>query len=473
MKTLSTPISNTLPWDHLWTNVHLATLAKSDDQHLVNPSVECTPTNHQNDPLNFNQHINQPPTSHLSPLTSIRPVGRIATSDVPYGALRDAAIGVKDGKIVWLGTMADLPDQPERLASHVTKMNGEWVTPGLIDCHTHLVYGGQRAEEFARKLQGESYESIAASGGGILSSVNATRAASFDELLSSAMKRALFAMEQGVTTLEIKSGYGLDQETELKILRVAKRLGELLPITIHATCLAAHAIPPEYKTRRSDYVSWIIEELLPEVKKEDLASAVDVFCEKIAFSLEETELIFKAAQELGFSIKIHAEQLSSMGGTSLAARYQALSADHLEYVTESDVLALKDSGTVAVLLPGAFYFLRETQKPPFDLFRKHHVPIALATDFNPGTSPINSLPSIMNLACVLWRFTPEEALRGVTLHAAKALGLDAEIGSLEIGKNADFAFWQIETLAELAYYLNGCRCSGLVKNGIRINVRSN
>lgn len=389
----------------------------------------------------------------------------MADSSIPYGAIHDAAIAVQDGKIAWIGKKSDLPDAPEKCAKEVIDANGHWVTPGLIDCHTHLVFGGQRADEFARKLQGESYEAILASGGGILSSVRATREASFEELLKTALERAKHAMSQGLTTLEIKSGYGLSLESELKILRVAKRLRELLPITIKATCLAAHVVPPEFHDRRAAYISFICEELFPQVKQEQLASAVDVFCEKIAFTLEETVQIFQAAKVLGFDIKIHAEQLSSMHGSSLAARYEALSADHLEYMTESDVIAMKASGTVAVLLPGAFYFLREKQIPPLDLLRQHQVPIALATDFNPGTSPINSLSTIMNLACVLWRFTPEEALRGVTLHAAQALGLRATHGSLEVGKNANLAFWNISTPAELAYYLHGRSCSHLVVDG--------
>lgn len=402
-------------WDSLWTNVHLATMVEND---------------------------------------------------VSYGAIHHAAIAVKKGKIVWLGKQMDLPDLPENLAKNVFKMNSEWVTPGLIDCHTHLVFGGQRADEFSRKLQGESYEMILAAGGGILSTVRATRAATFDALLSIAIERVKRIISHGVTTLEIKSGYGLDLESELKILRVIKRLRELLPITIKATCLAAHIVPPEFRERRSDYITWIIDELLPQIKKEDLACAVDVFCEKIAFSVEETERLLQAAEAIGLPVKMHAEQLSAFGAIQLAARYHALSADHLEYATEADVLALKNSGTVAVLLPGAFYFLRETQVPPIDLLRKHQVPMALATDFNPGTSPIHSLLSIMNLACVLWCLTPEEALRGVTINAAKALGLAAEIGSLEIGKNADLVFWPIETLPELAYYLNGLSPSLLVKHGI-------
>lgn len=389
----------------------------------------------------------------------------MAASTVSYGAIYNAAIAVQDGKIAWLGKQSDLTEVPEKCAKEIIDAQGNWVTPGLIDCHTHLVFGGQRADEFARKLQGESYESILACGGGILSSVKATREASFEELLETSLERARYAMSQGVTTLEIKSGYGLDEASELKVLRVIQRLSELLPITVKSTCLAAHVVPPEYRERRADYVTWICNKLLPQIKKENLASAVDVFCEKIAFSLEETEQIFQGAKTLGFDLKIHAEQLSAMHGSSLAARYQALSADHLEYLTESDIIAMKDSRTVATLLPGAFYFLREKQVPPLELLRQYQVPIALATDFNPGTSPINSLSTIMNLACVLWRMTPEEALHGVTLHAAQALGLQATHGSLEVGKNADFAFWDIKTPAELAYYLHGRTCKELVIHG--------
>ena len=389
----------------------------------------------------------------------------MADSSVPYGAIYNAAIAVKNGKITWIGKQSELPAPPEKCAQEIIDAKGNWVTPGFIDCHTHLVFGGQRADEFSRKLQGESYESILASGGGILSSVRATREASFEELLENALERATYAMSQGVTALEIKSGYGLDEASELKILRVIQRLRELLPITIKATCLAAHVVPPEYREHRADYVTWICKQLLPQLKKENLASAVDVFCEKIAFTLAETEEIFQAAQALGFALKIHAEQLSAMHGSLLAARYQALSADHLEYLMESDIIAMKASGTVATLLPGAFYFLREKQIPPLELLRQHQVPIALATDFNPGTSPINSLSTIMSLACILWHLTPEEALRGVTLHAAQALGLQATHGSLEVGKNADLAFWDIETPAELAYYLHGRICSNLVVHG--------
>lgn len=389
----------------------------------------------------------------------------MADPSTPYGAIHDAAIAVQKGKIAWIGKQKDLPDAPEKSAQEVIDAHGNWMTPGLIDCHTHMVFGGQRADEFARKLQGESYESILASGGGILSSVRATRKASSEELLKTALQRARHAMSQGATTLEIKSGYGLSLESELKILRVIKHLRELLPITIKATCLAAHVVPPEFRDRRAAYISMICEELLPQVKEEQLASAVDIFCEKIAFTPSEAEQLFETAQALGFDLKIHAEQLSSLHGSSLAARYHALSADHLEYITEEDVIAMKASGTVAVLLPGAFYFLREKQIPPLDLLRQYQVPIALATDFNPGTSPINSLATIMNLACVLWRLTPEEALHSVTLHAAQALALQATHGSLEVGKNADFAFWSIETPAELAYYLHGRTCSKLVVHG--------
>lgn len=392
----------------------------------------------------------------------------ITNTNAPYGAIQHAAIGVKNGTIAWLGEEKNLPDAPEKLATEVHHGAGLWVTPGLLDCHTHMVFGGQRADEFARKLQGESYESILASGGGILSSVQATRQATQEELFQTALERAHFAMSQGVTVLEIKSGYGLSLESELKILQVIQRLKKELPITIKATCLAAHVVPPEYQHQRAAYIAFICEKLLPQIKQEGLADAVDVFCEKIAFTVAETEQIFQAAKALGFELKIHAEQLSSLHGSQLAADYQALSADHLEYITEEDILAMKKSQTVAVLLPGAFYFLREKQLPPIDLFKQHQVPIALATDFNPGTSPINSLSSIMNLACVLWRFTPEEALRGVTLHAAQALQLQTTHGSLEVGKAADFAFWNIETPAELAYYLHGRTCHQLVIQGKEI-----
>lgn len=396
-------------------------------------------------------------------LATLRP------SKTPYGAINDGAIASKDGKIIWLGKKSDLPNVPSKLASQIIEMDGEWVTPGLIDCHTHLIFGGQRADEFARKLQGESYESILASGGGVLSTLQATRNTSFEELLKIASMRLHDAMRQGVTTIEIKSGYGLNLENELKILRIAKKLEKIFPITIQSTCLAAHVVPPEYRSQRAHYVQWIIDELLPVVQKENLASAIDVFCEKIAFSLEETAIIFRKAKILGFDLKIHAEQLSWLGGAALAAHYQALSADHLEYMREEDVMALAKGGTVAVLLPGAFYFLRETQIPPIDLLRQYHVPIALATDFNPGTSPINSLSTIMNLACVLWNFTPEEALRSVTVNAAKALGLEEECGSLEVGKNADLVFWKIETPAELAYYIHGRCCEKWVKKGMSID----
>lgn len=382
------------------------------------------------------------------------------------GNIHQAAIASSnEGIIAWLGKMKDLPNKPEKLATHVFQMNGEWVTPGLIDCHTHLIFAGQRANEFDARLQGKSYESILASGGGILSTVNATRAASFETLLSLALKRAKWMISHGVTTLEIKSGYGLDLATELKILRVAKELKKLLPITIQATCLAAHVVPPEYLNKRSAYIDWIIEELFPLVKKDELADAIDVFCERIAFSVEETESLFIAAQKLHLPIKVHAEQLSSFGATNLATHYKAISADHLEFATEQDILLLKAAGTTPVLLPGAFYFLQEKQMPLIHLFRKHNLPFALATDFNPGTSPIMGLQSIMNLACILWHVTPQEALQGVTLNAAKALGMSTDIGSLSIGKEADLAFWNIETPAELSYYLNGMACTHLVKKG--------
>ncbi len=382
--------------------------------------------------------------------------------------IHDGAIGVKNGKIAWIGQRKDLPDHPDNLAQNVFSLNHEWITPGLIDCHTHTAFAGNRSDEWARRLQGESYESILAQGGGILSTVRATREITFDNLLSLTLHRVQQALAQGITTMEIKSGYGLSQEAELKILRVIQRVKTLTPVEIQASCLAAHTIPPEYREQRSAYIEDIIHTLLPQIQKEQLADCIDVFCEKIAFTIEETEKLFKAAKELGFSLKIHAEQLSAFGATQMATRYQALSADHLEYATEADVKALKQAGTTAVLLPGAFYFLKEQKYPPIELLRQYQVPIALATDFNPGTSPMNSLCTIMNLACVLWRLTPNEALQGVTINAAKALGLAAEIGSLELGKQADFVAWPVDSVAELAYSLNGPLPRCVIKKGCTV-----
>lgn len=383
-----------------------------------------------------------------------------------YSIIEDAAIVTSAGHIEWIGPRQQLP---ALVADRTVDLGGVWVTPGLIDCHTHAVFGGNRSGEFEQRLQGVSYAEIAAQGGGIASTVRATRAASEDELFASARQRVQALMHDGVTTLEIKSGYGLDLANERKLLKVIRRLGEELPLTVRSTCLAAHALPPEYKDRADDYISHICDEMLPALAAEGLVDAVDAFCEYLAFSPAQVERVFIKARELGLPVKLHAEQLSSLAGSSLAARYQALSADHLEFMTEDDAIAMAAAGTVAVLLPGAFYFLRETQLPPMDALRKHGVKIAIASDLNPGTSPALSLRLMLNMACTLFRMTPEEALAGVTLHAATALGLGDSHGSLEVGKVADFVAWQIERPADLAYWLGGDLPKRVVRLGHEIS----
>ncbi|ROL77338.1 imidazolonepropionase [Pseudomonas vranovensis] len=383
-----------------------------------------------------------------------------------YSIIEDAAIVTSAGHIEWIGPRQQLP---ALIADRTVDLGGAWVTPGLIDCHTHAVFGGNRSGEFEQRLQGVSYAEIAAQGGGIASTVRATRAASEDQLFASARQRVQALMHDGVTTLEIKSGYGLDLVSERKLLKVIRRLGEELPLTVRSTCLAAHALPPEYKDRADDYISHICDEMLPALAAEGLVDAVDAFCEYLAFSPAQVERVFIKARELGLPVKLHAEQLSSLAGSSLAARYQALSADHLEFMTEDDAIAMAAAGTVAVLLPGAFYFLRETQLPPMDALRKHGVKIAIASDLNPGTSPALSLRLMLNMACTLFRMTPEEALAGVTLHAATALGLGDSHGSLEVGKVADFVAWQIERPADLAYWLGGDLPKRVVRLGHEIS----
>ncbi|PAA15948.1 imidazolonepropionase [Pseudomonas fragi] len=382
-----------------------------------------------------------------------------------YSIIEDAAIVTRDGYIEWLGPRQQLPTG-EYGQTH--GLEGAWVTPGLIDCHTHTVFGGNRSGEFEQRLQGVSYAEIAAAGGGIASTVRATRAASEDELFDSARQRLLCLLRDGVTSVEIKSGYGLSLESERKILRVIRRLGEELPVTVRSTCLAAHALPPEFKDRADDYIEHICNEMLPALAAEGLVDAVDAFCEYLAFSPAQVERVFKVAQQLGLPVKLHAEQLSSLHGSSLAARYQALSADHLEFMTEEDAIAMAASGTVAVLLPGAFYFLRETQLPPMEALRKHGVKIAIASDLNPGTSPGLSLRLMLNMACTLFRMTPEEALAGVTLHAATALGMGETHGSLEPGKVADFVAWNIDRPADLAYWLGGDLDKRVVRSGVDV-----
>ena len=380
-----------------------------------------------------------------------------------YSIIEDAAIVTSGAYIEWIGPQ----DQVEETDyENCTDLGGAWVTPGLIDCHTHTVFGGNRSGEFEQRLQGVSYADIAAAGGGIASTVRATRAATEDELYISAERRLRHLLKDGVTTVEMKSGYGLDLENEGKLLRVIRRLGNTQPVTVRSTCLAAHALPPEYANRADDYIHHICNEMLPALAAEGLVDAVDAFCEYLAFSPAQVEQVFITAGQLGLPVKLHAEQLSSLGGSSLAARYKALSADHLEFMTEDDVIAMAASGTVAVLLPGAYYFLRETQLPPMDALRKHGVPIAISTDMNPGTSPGLSLRLMLNMACTLFRMTPEEALAGVTLNAAKALGMGDTHGSLEVGKTADFVAWDIERPADLAYWLGGDLDKRVVRHGV-------
>ncbi|WP_034944964.1 imidazolonepropionase [Erwinia oleae] len=369
-----------------------------------------------------------------------------------YNIIEDGAIAVRDGNIIWVGP---LRDAREMNAARRIDFGGGIVTPGLVDCHTHLVFGGDRSHEFEQRLNGVSYSDIAAQGGGILSTVRATRAASEAELVSSAAWRLQRLLAEGVTTLEIKSGYGLTHDSELRMLRAIRQLAQQTPAQIQSTCLAAHATPPEFGDNPDGWIDLICNVLLPQVADEGLADAVDAFCEHLAFSPEQVARVFDAAQRLGLPVKLHAEQLSSLGGSALAARYGALSADHLEYATEHDVAAMAASGTVAVLLPGAFYLLREKQVPPVALFRQYGVPMALASDANPGTSPALSLRLMLNMGCTLFGMTPEEALAGVTLHGARALGLADTHGSLEAGKVADFVHWPLTRPAELVYWLGG------------------
>ncbi|MFQ5759706.1 MAG: imidazolonepropionase [Acidiferrobacterales bacterium] len=384
-----------------------------------------------------------------------------------YGIIDDGALAIKDDRICWLGAQRDLPKEtPPDIP--IYRCDGRWITPGLIDCHTHLVYGGDRAREFELRLTGVSYEEIARQGGGILSTVNATREASEQALLDATQPRLKALTAEGMTTIEIKSGYGLDIDTEAKMLRVARSLAGTNPVTVATTFLGAHAVPAEYAGRSDDYIEFVCSEALPAIAKQGLADAVDAFCENIGFSLSQTERIFQAAQALALPIKLHAEQLSDLGGAQLAARYGALSADHLEYVSEEGVAAMASAGVVAVLLPGAFYFLRESKRPPIDLLRKHQVPMAVATDSNPGSSPVCSLLLMLNMACTLFALTPEEALMGVTHNAARALGMADTIGTLELGKKADFVVWDINHPAELAYRFGFNPCYQVVRDGLTV-----
>lgn len=404
-------IPTTPIWDSLWTNVHLATM----------------------------------------------------TDEAGYGEIHSAAIAVKDGLIAWLGRQDAVPQNYS--AANTFDGAGAWVTPGLIDCHTHIVYAGNRSDEFEDRLNGVSYEAIAQRGGGINATVAATRAASELELFAQSKIRVERLLQEGVTTLECKSGYGLDLETEAKILRVARQLGETLPVKVRTTFLGAHAVPPEYKGRADDYITLICERMLPALVKQGLVDAVDAFCEKIGFTSDQTERVFQAARRFGLPVKLHAEQLSDQGGAALVARYAGLSADHLEYLSGEGIAALAAAGTVAVLLPGAYYFLRETKLPPLAELRSAAVPIAISTDCNPGTSPMTSLLLAMNMACTLFRMTPLEALQGVTRHAAKALGVSEQVGQLKPGMQADFALWRVDRPADLSYAVGANPCCGAVLNG--------
>ncbi|MDN0073710.1 imidazolonepropionase [Crenobacter sp. SG2303] len=399
-------------WDALWRNVHLATLAEHDG----------------------------------------------------YGEIRAAAIAVKDGRIAWLGEETDLPAGASADVEH--DGGGAWLTPGLIDCHSHIVYAGNRSDEFEDRLNGVPYEAIAQRGGGILSTVRATRAADEEQLFAASRTRVDAMLAEGVTTLEIKSGYGLTLDSERRMLTVARNIGERLPVRVRTSFLGAHALPPEFAGRADDYVTALADHWLPTLAAEGLVDAVDAFCEKIAFSPAQTSRLFDVAHQLGLPVKLHAEQLSDQGGAALVAGFKGLSADHLEYLSDSGIAAMREAGTVAVLLPGAFYFLRETKLPPIAQLRDAGVPIALATDSNPGTSPLTSPLLTMNMACTLFRLTPQEALAGFTRHAATALGLGGELGTLEVGKIADFALWDIDRPADLAYTMGLNPCRQVVNAGI-------
>ncbi len=368
-----------------------------------------------------------------------------------YGVIDDGALGVSDGHIVFCGGRGDLPDHAGALAREVCRLDGRWMTPGLIDCHTHLVYGGDRADEFEARLQGVSYEELLKAGHGILSTVRATRAAGCDALVDAALPRLDALLAEGVTTIEIKSGYGLDFDTECIMLSAARRLQTLRPVSIVTTFLGAHALPPEFDDRRHDYVEFVCETVMPHVAASGLADAVDVFCEHVAFTATETDRILARARHLGLPVKLHAGQLSECGAVEVAARHGALSCDHLEYLSPEGAQAMACAGTVAVLLPGAAYVLRADTMPPVDLMRRHNLPMAVSTDSNPGSSPVTSLLLMLNMAATLFLLTPEEALAGVTRQAARALGLLRDRGTLSVGKRADLAIWNINHPNVLAY----------------------
>lgn len=377
-----------------------------------------------------------------------------------YGIIENATVAVKNGTFVYVGS----DDVQANLGAEVIDGQGKWLLPGLIDCHTHLVYGGNRSDEFEQRLLGRSYKEIAEQGGGIQSTVEATRKASKHELLSSAMGRAKKLLEEGVTTIEIKSGYGLDLANEIKMLEVAKELEKRLPITVITTFLGAHTVPAEFKHNPDAYVDLICGEMIPVIAENQLASFVDVFCESIGFSLTQSQRVFECAKQHGLNIKAHVEQLSDLGGAKLASQYGASSVDHLEYLNEQDIAEIGKTDTVAVILPGAYYYLNETTKPPVQALRKHQVPMAVATDLNPGSSPLNSLLTAMNMAAVMFGLSPEECLKGTTIHAAQALR-QSNKGQIKEGMDADFSLWDIKHPNELVYGINQTRPSQIWQAG--------
>lgn len=405
------------------------------------------------------------PESQIETIWINAHLATMAEGDVPYGLIENAAIAIHDGHILWIGDMSELPNNYSENCIEIQDCQGQLVTPGLIDCHTHIVYGGNRAKEFEMRLNGASYEEVAKAGGGIVSTVAATRNASEAELYEQSAPRLEAIMAEGATTVEIKSGYGLNLDDELKMLRVARQLGENYPVDVITTFLGAHALPPEYAGRSDAYIDLVCEEILPAVAAENLADHVDAFCEGIAFSPDQVAKVFEVAQHLGLPTKLHAEQLSDLKGAVMAAKNHALSVDHLEYLADEDVPVLAANNTVAVLLPGAFYYLRETKLPPLEALRKHQVPIALATDSNPGSSPITSLTLVMNMACTLFRMTPEESLAGVTCHGAQALGLQDKQGSLVVGNIANMVLWDASEPAELSYRIGGVQCKQVLFEG--------
>ena len=384
---------------------------------------------------------------------------------LPYGEIANGGVAISGDRIEWVGAMSELPSKLREGAASILDAKDRWVTPGLIDCHTHLVFAGNRAREFEMRLQGASYEQIARGGGGIASTVRATRAATDEELFSVASKRLSTLESFGVTTVEVKSGYGLDVETELRMLRVARRLDVEHPVAVRTTFLGAHALAPEYTDDRSGYIDLICGTMIPRVMDEGLADGIDAFCEGIAFTPQECERVFAVGTQHGLPIRVHADQLSDSGGAALAARVGALSADHLEYASEAGIQAMAKSGTSAVLLPGAFYFLGEDQVPPVDALRLHGVSMAIATDLNPGSSPINSPLTAMNMACVLFGLSPEEALCGMTRNAAKVLGMSGDRGVLSAGSCADVVLWDIDHPSELSYWIGANPCDAVVQAG--------